>query len=164
MTEPSGTAWSGRRVLVAFILFFGIVFSVNGIMVWFAIDSWPGLTSRQTYRDDALHSQAQAARSMDAALGWTVSIDAKPSGDGGYGVVVSVTGSDNAAPPDFRPHAVLRRPVSEKMDRALDLEPVGDGTWRGRIDPPAAGHWVIRVTAPTPSGGVWQRDVALWLK
>ena len=40
--------WTGRHVLVALLLFFGVIAAVNGAMVWFALHSWPG-------RSESLH-------------------------------------------------------------------------------------------------------------
>jgi len=45
MSGPGERRWTGRRVLIALLLFFGIVAAVNGAMIWAALESWPGRSS-----------------------------------------------------------------------------------------------------------------------
>jgi len=36
---------TGRMVLFGLVAFFGVVFAVNGTLIYFAIDSWSGLST-----------------------------------------------------------------------------------------------------------------------
>ena len=46
---PTERRITGRMVLVGLLTFFGVVFAVNGVFVYFALDSWPGLTTEAAY-------------------------------------------------------------------------------------------------------------------
>ncbi len=43
MTAPRPI--TGRAVLFGLLAFFGVVFAVNGALIFFALDSWSGLTT-----------------------------------------------------------------------------------------------------------------------
>ena len=46
MSGPDAPRWTGRRVLIALLLFFGVVAAVNAAMIWIALQSWPGRSVR----------------------------------------------------------------------------------------------------------------------
>jgi len=59
---PNPPRWTGRRVLIALLLFFGVVAAVNAAMIWIALQSWPGLSARDAARDNAMRTVAAVVR------------------------------------------------------------------------------------------------------
>jgi len=73
MNGREAPRWTGRRVLIALLLFFGLVAAVNGIMVWLALESWPGRSTRDLGRDEGNRLAASAVRRTPGERdgGWT---------------------------------------------------------------------------------------------
>ena len=66
---PTERRITGRMVLVGLLTLFGVVFAVNGVFVYFALDSWPGLATEAAYEQGLAHDQslAEAAARPNAA-------------------------------------------------------------------------------------------------
>lgn len=72
MNGQPGRPWTGRRVLIALLLFFGVVAAVNAAMVWAALESWPGRSLSEAPREMP-QSDALALRGArgPGAMRWT---------------------------------------------------------------------------------------------
>lgn len=51
MNDQDVQRWTGRQVLIALLLFFGVVMAVNAAMVWIALKTWPGRSVRDAARE-----------------------------------------------------------------------------------------------------------------
>ena len=77
--------WTGRTVLTALLITFGIVFAVNGVFVYFAVSTWPGLSQSDAYEKGLRYNEV-----IRAAL-------AQPEAQRRYGELGMVAGDLNRA-------------------------------------------------------------------
>lgn len=149
MSTPLPFRITGAWVLKAFIAGFGVVFAANAVLIYFALNSWSGLETKNAYEKGLIHNTTLAEAEEQAELGWTVGVEYKAlAGFGGRregNVVVSVRDAQGLAVNDLDGHALFWRPISPGNDQVLDLEPRGDGAYSAYVVLPAAGQWDVRL-------------------
>ncbi|GHD57499.1 nitrogen fixation protein FixH [Thalassobaculum fulvum] len=148
---------TGRHVLAAMLVFFGIVIGVNVTFVHLALSSWTGLTDHQSYRSGISWNRTLERDAAQKALGWTAAVDSRFSGDavaGGRPFEVTVTIRDRDGHPvtglAFAGEA--RHPVLEIDDRSLTFAEAGGGVYRGTAVLPSAADWELMLVATRPDG------------
>lgn len=127
-----------------FVAFFGVVVAANGIMVYFAMASFTGLQTQDTYRKGLDYNATLAAERAQDALGWTVVADFTEHGAQGGLLSVRVADGDGAPLDDATVSARLVRPTQSGYDRDIALAPAGAGLYEAEVDLPLAGQWEIR--------------------
>lgn len=142
---------TGRRVLIWLLLFFGTIVAVNGAFVYFALDTWPGLSTRRAYEEGLAYNKTLDAVRVQQALGWKSAVDFESAENGGRTLTVRMTGRDNTPLAGLAVSVELRRPVRENEDRMLDLAEVGAGVYRAAVEA-APGRWQAIVKAVDPGG------------
>ncbi len=136
---------TGRMVLIGFIAFFGVISAVNGVFMYMAINTWPGLTTEDAYMKGLNYNDTLADGERQAALGWRsdVAISADglasvrmsgPSGEPVSGLIVSVE---------------FARPVGALETSLIPLSEVSPGVYSGPFAPTEDGRWKAEVTATT---------------
>lgn len=145
---------TGRKVLAICVAFFGLVFLANGIMAWFALETFSGLEEEDAYRKGRQYGQLSDAVARQDALGWQVVLAegaAAPDGDG-FRVPVMLTVTDAAGAPvsGLSVRAQIRRPATNSLDRQVDLIAGAPGQYVAAPVLPLAGKWLVRVQAERP--------------
>ncbi|SCA56465.1 Integral membrane protein linked to a cation pump [Candidatus Terasakiella magnetica] len=134
-----------------FVGFFAVIITVNGIMMFFAYDSWTGLETKDHYLKGLAYDNNVAGAKAQAALGWDVKIDVSPleSVDLQRKVAYQVTFLDHNKKPvkGLKAHIFFIRPTSEGLDVDEPVDMTGDGVVSGEIVLPVPGQWDTRVHA-----------------
>jgi nitrogen fixation protein FixH len=133
---------TGRNVLAMFGVGFGAVLSVNLMMVWFALESWPGLVSNTAYQDGLNFNRVLESGERQDELGWKISVEA-PSGV----VELVVTRADGTPVKGLSMAGTAYRPAAEGNDSPLSLREVAPGVYRASDALPLDGNWTIFVDA-----------------
>lgn len=135
-TDVSSSApFTGRRLLVIMVAFFGVIITANVTMAVFAKSSWTGLVVSNSYVASQEFNAKLAEARRQAALGWTSRLDIA---DGRIRYKLM----DRSGSP-IRLDGVqvsFHRPVTTDEDTVLLLEtdasgsasiarPIGDGVW-----------------------------------
>lgn len=47
--RPGGAPWTGRRMLITMLLFFGVIIAVNMTMLYLALTNFTGLVVKNSY-------------------------------------------------------------------------------------------------------------------
>ena len=147
----------GRHVLMVLCGFFGVMFVVNGIFVYFALATFSGGDTSNPYRKGLHYNEMLAADERQAERGWRTAVaydrEARE---------LRVSLLDNAAEPlsGLRVAVMLSRPATTKDDRHLRLKEVSQGVYAADIDL-APGIWVIAMASRKADEG---RDSAFRLK
>ncbi len=141
----------GWHVLAMMLGFFGITIAVNVALTVYAIGTFSGEDVSKPYLRGLEYNRTLDARAAQAALGWTVTIDAARA-NGGAAISAHVADRDGAAKSVLTVEAVLRRPTDAGLDRTITLTPSGDGNYRTVVADLAPGAWDIVVQAK--DGGV----------
>lgn len=160
-----GGGWQlkGKHVLLTFIVFFGVIFAVNGVFVFKALSTYTGIVSVEPYRKGLAYNDRIAAEERQKALGWQDAM----SLDGDGRIVVRMTDAGGMPVAGLTLHAVLGRPATERMDQALVLAETGAGVYEGTATSAAPGAWLLTVRAFRDSAAAepdFRARKRLWVK
>ncbi len=159
MSERAAFRFTGRMALALFAAFFGVVFVVNGIFVYFATDTWRGLDTDDAYRKGLAWNDRLARAEVQRALGWRTELvldGARPALRLADRAGVPLNGLDVTG--------VARRPVDEHADRPLKMVWQGDGLYRAAAELPERGQWDVRLEVARRDGPPFLIEQRLWLK
>lgn len=150
--------FTGRKMLLAMLAFFGVIILANGIMMTFAISTHTGAVVQNSYvaSQDFNHRIAEA-RTRDA-LGWRSAASVEPG-------LLALRFSDSAGRPldDLAIDGVIGRPVTDADDRALAFLPAASGVYQAPVTL-APGEWRLTATAVAPDGARYARDYVLLVR
>ena len=134
---------TGRHVLIITLAAFGVIISVNLVMAFLAVGSFPGLEVKNSY---VASQEFDRDRLAQENLGWM----AKASYYGTE-IVIAIVDSQGAHPilRDFT--ATIGRPTHKRSDVTPQFDPAGGGIYRASLvlEP---GVWNIHVQATAPDG------------
>jgi nitrogen fixation protein FixH len=143
---------TGRTVLFGMLAFFGLIFAVNGALIYFAIDSWSGLSTERPFDTARDHDRTLAEAEAQAALGWNSAVALTPDTAGGQTVEVALGDTDGAPLGGLDVELVLRRPARGDMDRRLSLRETTAGRYRGTVALPLPGRWYAEIRVRDADG------------
>ena len=164
--EGSGFRLTGRHVLLILVGVFGFIFAVNGVMIWKAVESFPGVVTRSPYAESQRFNKTIAEAQEQAARGWQVDAQAARSPDGR--VVVRLEARDAKGVPlsgvAFK--ATLLHPANRSLDHAVPLPavPGAAGVFEGAAMGVGEGKWGLEVEGLTDKGRVFLSENALFLR
>ena len=148
---------TGRHVAFGFVGAFGVIISVNLVMAYSAVSTFPGVVERQPY----VASQTfDANRKAQAALGWSVvpSYDAERAA-----LVISVREQATGLPGDVADFSVLvGRATGTTHDLRPEFQRVGD-TFVASA-PLEPGYWVLMVDAKAADGTAFKQRLRIFVK
>lgn len=147
-----------RIVLFSLVGFFGLVTAVNGVMIWLALGTHPGVTQEHPFEVGLKYDEITAAAERQAALGWKADLEfiADEENLRSGRLIVTMSGKDGKAllePMSMK--AEISRRVRSGEDETLPLEPMGPGRYGAALVFPEHGEWVIRLYAESEKGP-WQ--------
>jgi nitrogen fixation protein FixH len=121
---------TGRTVLICFVTFFGIVFSMNAVMVRFALSSFGGVETESSYKAGlAFRNEIAIAKAQDARH-WRVQAAVAPEGDATR-VSVVARDAELRALDGLAALARLSHPTDRRRDVAVTLAEVAPGRFEG---------------------------------
>jgi len=152
---------AGRHVLALVVAFFATVSAVNAVMIWLALQSFPGMVNGDAYREGLEYNRTLEAREAQRALGWQVAVDV--TGDG-RARRIEATFADRSGAPlgGLAVTANLVRPVARGIDRTVALREAGPGVYRAEAEFPVPGHWRLELEARREAAS-WRMERELWL-
>lgn len=151
---------TGRTVLFGLIAFFTLVAAVNGVFIYFAITSWPGLSNREAYKDGLNYNAQLDEARRQQSLGWTSRLGIDASG----GVVVNLRYADSTPVSGLRVQISITRPLGDERRLDADLAQALDGSYRGTVSALDAGQWRVQLTARRGGETVYRMNHDLWVR
>ena len=145
---------TGRHVLMIFCGAFGVIISVNLLLAYSAVSTFPGLEVKNSYVASQQFDERKAAQE---ALGWTVRADAA---DGQ--VILRITGADGLPVRVGGLDAVIGRATHVADDMRPEF--IFDGVAYVAQADLADGNWNIRMTAQAEDGTPFVQRVILHVK
>lgn len=132
---------TGWHVLIAVVLFFGVVIGVDTLFMIKAYGTFSGEVASNPYEAGLAFNKTLAQRQREAALGWTASVE---KADDGL-VIVRIVDKAGAPLDRLSLTGTLERPATETGRQVLDFKPLGGGRYQAgaRLD----GAWDLRATA-----------------
>jgi len=151
---PRGTAEGPRFgdcrwVPWAIMAAFALVFAVNGGFVYFALESWTGLTTDHAYDEGLAYNRVIEEAEREAKLGWKLAIAFVPDATGKVGGQLVIDASDRNGMPLERLEikADFVRPLGEPARIPVLLEHYTRGRYAAALALPQRGQWDVYVTA-----------------
>lgn len=132
-------SWRNKYLWLVFPLMFLVVFSANGVLVYFAVSSWPGLAYENASERGRKFNQVLAEESLENKLGWRFDV----THDAGH---VTIEARDSSGNPltDLAVTGTLVRPVGNVPDLHLNFNPAGSGRYVAPFAAPMKGQWEVR--------------------
>lgn len=155
---------TGRHVLYAMIGFFGVVFLVNGVFVYFATSSWTGLETDNAYIRGLAYNRTLEAASAQDALGWGMQFDVAAPGKRSAVMTARFAHVDITPVERLQVEVEIRRPATDAEDRIVALEESEPGVFSGAVDLPYAGNWDMRMTARDERAELYVVERRVWIK
>lgn len=135
-----------------FVVFFVVVFAVNGVMVYVAASSWTGVETRQHYVKGRDYNRILEAVERQNARGWTGNLSVRPRKDGDVRLEFRLADARAAALTGAGVTARLVRPTREGYDFDVRMDDYGAGRYIADLHVPLPGQWDVRIVASHPSG------------
>lgn len=143
MNEKPVRKITGRMVLIGFIAFFGVIIAVNGTFMYFALSTWPGLTTEDAYKKGIAYNHTLDEAAAQRAVGWQ------------SGILIDTTGKLTLMLADKNRQPVhgaivtvsLSRPLGDARTYNITLVERADGHYESRFVAPMPGRWIVAVSA-----------------
>ncbi len=155
---------TGKHVLFFFVTFFGIIFSMNALLVYYSQSSWTGLETSDAYRKGLKYNQQLSKYEAQNSRGWTMDLVRKPLGNGGFTLTATPKDKAGESLSGLVLSVSLKRPTHEGIDRDFTLKETGVGVYTGRSEKMPAGKWYLFVTASKRGEILYRSRNDLYLK
>lgn len=144
--------FTGKKALCWFVGFFLVVFSVNGIMTYFALNSWGGLQTKNAYRKGIHYNDQIAAAEQQKKSGWKISLAHIPTSPDKDRLDAEVIWPENDLPP-AQVTALISR---HAHDQELTLTKTGRNIYSSPLSLPKAGQWHVTILVNLTDGPTYR--------
>lgn len=163
-TAPRETGGiKGSHVLVSFLAFFGIIFAVNGSMIYRAVSTNSGLVANEPYHKGLHYNDRIAASERQALLNWTEGASLDRDGR----LTISLDNEAGAPVQGLVINAVVGRPSTNRADIPLKLKEVAPGRYEASAGALDGGAWLLAFEARVAEKAeepVYRARRRMWLK
>ncbi len=157
-------AITGRTVLMWLLGFFAVVFIANGIFIYFALGSFPGVAVDSSYEAGQAYNAEIAAAKAQAELDWDITADVLRTAALGAQVNVLAKDERGADLNGLKVDIILRHPTNEAGDIAIALLSKGPGTYAADLENVAAGNWDLVLKIEKDGKHVFRSENRVFLK
>ena len=131
-----------RWIPWTFVWGFVVILVANGIMVFFAFDSFTGISTDDAYRRGLGFNEQVEARQRAETLGWQAAARLD-KGPGGRRLTLALHDRAGRALSSAQVRAEFRRPIERGLDFTIALAPRGDGRYDAPVRAPRPGQWRV---------------------
>jgi len=146
---PQGGQQRGRYIPWLFVAGFAVVIAANVTMMTFAIDSFSGLETRDSFKRGVGYNDVLAAQDRQNQLGWQPDLRFAADADAGDGVrgrlELFLADADGQPLSGAAVEARFVRPTHSGVDFDLPLHGVADGRYGADVTVPLKGVWDVRL-------------------
>lgn len=164
ISEPQGSVIRGKHVLFGLLAMFGLVIAVNLVFVWFAIDTFTGVTSENPYKEGLAYNQVLAARDAQRDLGWQSNVSYEREGEATRRIAISLSDRDGRPLSGLSLDGSLRRPTHAGVDQPLAWRETAPGRYTAEVALPELGNWDLLVSARDGDSPPFEMKARLWFK
>ncbi len=131
----------GRHVLIGLIGFFGLIFLVNGIFLYYAVTTFGGGDTSNPYRKGLQYNETLAEAARDAERGWKADLvyDGKT---GRLAFSLRDKGGEPVAGLHF--DVTVGRPATDREDVSAKFHEIESGSYVAELTL-APGQWVVQL-------------------
>lgn len=154
--RDSGFRFTGWHMLAVICLFFGVMFTANGALVYFALTTFGGTEVDSSYKAGREIPAKMAEIHAQEARAWTVDLAIKRAVDGQVVAEVAPHDKSGALIAGLEVVVRLQRPVDKREDVVIALTETEKGRYVGRVEGVEAGNWDAAIIASDNSGIVYR--------
>ncbi len=152
--------FTGRKALFWIVGFFLVIFSVNGIMTYFALGTWGGLQTTNSYRKGIHYNDEIANAEAQARSGWKIILRHSPQSlsiprGPDMRLDVEVSRPANDLPP-VKVTALVARAVTDAHDQKIILIKADNGLYTAPLTLPQAGQWNVTIFVRRADDTIYQ--------
>lgn len=140
--ETTGRPLTGRMVLFMLLAFFGVIISVNMVMLRLASSTFSGRGDKNAYIAGISHNKSLASARAQDMRAWKVDVSLTRPSQGRS--VINIVRSDSGVSTNTDVIIRFQHPASGSLDRVVNLAPVSANAWRAATDLPA-GVWDMEI-------------------
>ena len=116
---------TGWHVLAMLVAFFGVIFAVNGVFVYYSQVSWTGLLPGNGYEASIKYNKEAARLRAMLAKGWRTKVLVPKDGR----IIIALTDKSGEPVTSLKVTARVMRPVGTQDDQALTFTEKGLGRY-----------------------------------
>lgn len=131
----------GWHVLLIMLGFFGVIFAVNGVFLYHAINSFPGEDVKKSYVQGLNYNTTLATRAAQAELGWTAE-----AGMQSDDLVFRLNDADGQPLSNYSVVGEIRRRATQGADQSIVFQAAGAGEYTVDGVDLEAGQWSLRIS------------------
>ncbi|VAX03491.1 hypothetical protein MNBD_ALPHA03-1062 [hydrothermal vent metagenome] len=152
--------FTGKKALMWIVGFFLVVFTVNGIMTYFALGTWGGLETENSYRKGIHYNEQITSAAKQAESGWEIYLRHSPemitaeAGETGR-LDIEVIWPENDLPP-AKVSALVTRAVTNIYDQEIILTKSRGNLYTAPLSLPLAGQWNVEILVKRPNGDLYK--------
>ena len=152
---------TGRHVLIGLVIFFGIMFAANGVLVYLAVTTYEGADNPNAYQEGLDYNRRIAIAEAQSELGWTHAIKMAET----RRLQLILRDKDGQPVHGVSLKGKIRRPVGDTTPALLQFSQDENGLFAAEVDALAPGNWIVSVVAERRGGEVLYRlKERVWLK
>jgi len=155
---------TGKTVLVWLLCFFGVIFTANGVFIYFALGSFPGVVVNSSYEAGQTYNREIAAAKAQADLKWQVSSEIARESSGATKLMVTAADAEGAPLYGIEIKAMLRHPAQETADMEAFLRADGGGRYIAELDSLPAGNWTLVLEIEQDGSRKFKSENRIFLK
>jgi nitrogen fixation protein FixH len=135
---------TGRMVLICFLGFFGVVFTMNAVLIRAATTTFGGVETASAYKAGLAFKNEIAAAQAQEARHWKVEARVARAAGGHAQLFVTIRDRNGAPPAAVELAARLSHPADARRDLAVAIQRTMPGTFTGTatVDP---GQWDLLI-------------------
>ncbi len=155
--------FTGKHFLISIVSFFGVIIGMNLVFVYFATNTWTGLSKDNAYVDGLNYNKTIEAAQVQRALQWKSQLSLLPVGDQ-YRLSFTLKDKDAQELSEFNVIAKVGRPALQGHDQSIVLAENKAGYYQANLDLPLTGQWHVSLYATSPDGTPYQIEQRFFIK
>ncbi len=147
MEKVVGGKLQGKHVLYMLLSFFGVMVTVNGIFVYFALTSFSGLSVEDSYKRGLNYNKIIATAESQASREWVADLEFESLGNSSGLVTLHLVDKNGEKIRNLNAQATIRRPLGQYEDRSQVMVMTREG-FETEIEFEAEGQWdlIVQIT------------------
>ncbi len=155
--------FTGKHFLISILSFFGVIIGMNIAFVYFATNTWTGLSKENAYVDGLNYNQTIEAAKIQKDLNWQSSLELEVVGSQKL-ISFELKDQDNQSLSGFDVTVKVGRPTLQGYDQTLVLAESRQGKYEATVDLPLNGQWHVSLSATSPTGTPFQLEKRFFVK
>jgi nitrogen fixation protein FixH len=162
-SSPKGKPFTGWTVLFWLLGFFAVIFAANGVFIWLALGTFPGVVVESSYHAGQVYNQEIAVARAQAERAWDVEAKLERAHDGTASIKVEARDKLGAPLTGLSFVALLKHPIHEGQDVEIDMTEGESGVYTGNAGGLSAGNWNLVLEAESANERLFRSENRLFL-